>query len=74
MRKPVLNMIDTPIHSKWKKSYNFRVRQEFCQPQIGRKVRIFTYLFARKKHNDIHTDMQYIIKMLSKDERDVNCK
>ena len=64
MRKPVLNMIDTPIHSKWKKSYNFRIRQEFCQPQIGRKVRIFTYLFTRKKkkNNGIHTDMQYIIK------------
>ena len=45
------------------KSYNFSIREEFCQPQIGRKVRIFTYLFARKKkHNDIHTDMQYIIK------------
>ena len=62
MRKPVLNMIDTPIHSKWKKSYNFRIRQEFCQPQIGRKVRIFTYLFARRKKHNIHTDMQYIIK------------
>ena len=50
MGKPVLNMIDTPIHSKWKKkSYNFRIRQDFCQPQIGRKVRIFTYLFAEKK-------------------------
>ena len=45
------------------KSYNFRIREEFCQPQIGRKVRIFTYLFARKKkHNGIHTDMQYIMK------------
>ena len=46
------------------KSYNFRIIEEFCQPQIGRKVRIFTYLFARKKkkHNGIHTDMQYIMK------------
>ena len=63
MGKPVLNMIDTPIHSKWKKSYNFRLRQEFCQPQIGRKVRIFTYLFARKKkHNDIHRHAIYYKK------------
>ena len=74
MGKPVLNMIDTPIHSKWKKSYNLRIRQEFCQPQIGRKVRILLMYLPEKKHNDIHTDMQYIIKMLFKDERDVNCK
>ena len=63
MKKPVLTMIHTPIHSKSRKSYNLRIRQEFCQPQVGRKVRIFTYLFARKKkHNDIHTEMQYMIK------------
>ena len=59
MKKPVLNMIDTPIHSKSKKSYHLR----FCQPQIGRKVRILLmYLPEKKKHNDIHTDMQYIVK------------
>ena len=44
------------------KSYNLRIGQEFCQPQIGRKVRIFTHLFARRKKHNIHTDMQYIIK------------
>ena len=68
MRKPVLNMIDTPIHSKWKKSYNFRVRQEFCQPQIGRKVRIFTYLFTRKKKQwYTYRHAIYYKKMLFKD-------
>ena len=69
MRKPVLNMIDTPIHSKWKKSYNFRVRQEFRQPQIGRKVRIFTYLFTRKKKKQWYTYRHaiYYKKMLFKD-------
>ena len=55
-------MIDTPIHSKSKKSYNLRIRQEFCQPQIGRKVRILLMYLPEKKHNDIHTDMQYSIK------------
>ena len=46
-------MIDTPIHSKSKKSYHL----------IGRKVRILLmYLPEKKKRNDIHTDMQYIIK------------
>ena len=53
MKKPVLNMIDTPINSKSKKSYHL----------IGRKVRILLmYLPEKKKRNDIHTDMQYIIK------------
>ena len=33
------------------------------------------YLFiCQEKNNDIHTDMQCIIKMLFKDERDVNFK
>ena len=53
MKKPVLNMIDTPINSKSKKKLSFN-RQ---------KSKNFTYVFARKKkRNDIHTDMQYIIK------------
>ena len=52
MRKPVLNMINTPIHSKSKKSYHL----------MGRKVRILLMYLPEKKHNDIHTDMQYIIK------------
>ena len=47
------------------KSYNLRIRQEFCLAQIGRKVRILLmYLPEKKKHNDIHTDMQYIIKKM----------
>ena len=43
-------MIDTPIHSKSKKSYNLRIRQEFCQPQIGRKVRILLMYLPGKKN------------------------
>ena len=60
MKKPVLNMIDTPIHSKSKKKLSFKI----LSASNRQKSKNFTYVFARKKkkRNDIHTDMQYIIK------------
>ena len=54
-------VIDTPINSK---SYNLRITQEYLQPQIGRKIRIFSLgrknniLIKKKKSVRIVFDQQ----------------
>ena len=42
---PALTVLDTPIYSKTEMSYisyNLRIIQEYFQPKIGRKIRIFS--------------------------------